>query len=649
MATNATEREIFEELRGFVHVWSQRRWKQRFIILYPGRLEVFLSDEKAKKTVQLQGCNIDEAGRSKSEKFDPVKSSLSFQLWIKLRRRVSFDEKLYQGTILTIEPVKGKKLLILVSKEETVKWRAAIEKAASLEGSLQHEAKASKVPDGSCSKRRTRSERSSGGILAKRNLQLRRPWSLTWEATTAKDNIANLTSGNEVEASEDNEYPGFLTSTQLESLWFELETFQGCTDFLKSNCLNAQALAYASLMIDHFKGCYQMGDSSLPDELRLEAWRGTLRRLIKTLVDHLLENNPTLESCQIHQEHMEQLWLACEVWVAGAVYDKIMGACKQMFSVKDKQLDQILAKLEKASPSLLGVRPEFTDFVLGDALQQFRMINMFHTPLEKAVCLRKTVNLIMDGIQRVTQSCSGALAQTDGLLPCTDDLLSFMLLLMARAKVKYLQANACYMQKFLFVQEEDYQRGELGYHITNFVAACEYLLSAEIQKIVADVIVAPTAATLNRTEILQGIGYEASNHSKVGPTMFTYGSSPRSIKALDRSLGEITDSPQQLHSFSTSNGHSRLPNNTFERLAESPPYQMNSSRSDSLNGHVCGVKGQASLSLGGDDVGSPKWIRDNYQVKKEETLMRSTRMTSQKPVLALPGSSPEFILSPTYV
>ena len=42
-----------------------------------------------------------------------------------------------------------------------------------------------------------------------------------------------------------------------------------------------------------------------------------------------------------------QLWSASEVWVFSAVHDKIMGACKQMFTLQDASMDSILSKLEK--------------------------------------------------------------------------------------------------------------------------------------------------------------------------------------------------------------------------------------------------------------------------------------------------------------
>ena len=51
------------------------------------------------------------------------------------------------------------------------------------------------------------------------------------------------------------------------ALWPNLATLDGCTDFLRSSCLNFQALEQATLMVYHFKGSYQMGDADLPDEV----------------------------------------------------------------------------------------------------------------------------------------------------------------------------------------------------------------------------------------------------------------------------------------------------------------------------------------------------------------------------------------------
>ena len=398
---------------------------------------------------------------------------------------------------------------------------------------------------------------SGGGVSGvKARIQLRLLSQLKWEANAPKK-----VKGEKAEK-------GVVRQVQpaaVKALWPDLDTLQGCTDFLKSSGLNTRALAHAARMVDHFKSSYQMGDSSLPDEFRIEAWKGTLRRIVKTLVDQLLASNPRLESaCVGNEENMSQLWSACETWVLGSVYDKIMGACKQMFGQKDKILDDNLARLDKVDPIVLGVRSEFKEFVLGEALLQFRMINRGRTPLEKAICLRKTINCIIEGIQSVISSCSGTTAEKDGLLPCTDDLLSFMLLLMARSRVKNLQANACYMDNFLSLQMEDEQGGELAYHVTNFVAACNYLNSGEVEKLVAAVPV-PSSNETTPTSVKspgsivssppvvtpvynRSYSFEPDVHTMSGGEIFTVNEFDGQSSSRRRSQGEI-----ELRSFSDKN------------------------------------------------------------------------------------------------
>lgn len=365
----------------------------------------------------------------------------------------------------------------------------------------------------------------------------------------------------------------------VKALWPDLDTLQGCTDFLKSSGLNTRALAHAARMVDHFKSSYQMGDSSLPDEFRIEAWKGTLRRIVKTLVDQLLASNPRLEaSCVGNEDNMTQLWSACQTWVLGSVYDKIMGACKQMFGQSDKILDENLARLDKVDPIVLGVRSEFKEFVLGEALLQFRMINRGRTPLEKAICLRKTINCIIEGIQSVISSCSGTTAEKDGLLPCTDDLLSFMLLLMARSRVKNLQANACYMDNFLSLQMEDEQGGELAYHVTNFVAACNYLNTGEVEKLVATVpapVVSPTSVVSSPPTVTpvynRSYSFEPDVNLMNGGEIFTVNVFDGQASGRRRSQGEI-----ELRSFSEKSlgerGSSKSGEQTFAFPRDSPEF-----------------------------------------------------------------------------
>lgn len=471
MAESIFEKRKEKENLGWIYVRSNSDWKRRYAMILKGNLQIFSSDKKdrVKKVVKIGGSRVFIVGPSSSP--NSVGESAVSQQWEKLLRQPFPDECYSRETsLVVIEPKKGKPCCLLaMNQKEANSWKVTIEEAESA---------LLKAPERLPNK--SSSRQGPNAIMLRATSAMRR----SFRSNKKVDACRKEASGNPKGNSEINYSELINTDIQrLDPLWPDLDTLQGCTDFLRSNYHHAHALENAKLMVDYFKGCYQMGDSSLSDEFRLEAWKGTMRRIVKALVDQLVTSNPSLESCMVNEEKMDQLWLACETWILGAVHDKIMGACKQMFALKDKVLDETLARLQKVDPLALGVRGEFENFVLGDALYQFKQINRFKTPLEKATCLRKTVNSILQGIQSVVKSSTTAY-QDIGVLPCTDDLLSFMVLLMVRAKVQNLQANASYMENFMYINKEDGDKGELGFHMTNFVAACNYLQSKEIKDIV---------------------------------------------------------------------------------------------------------------------------------------------------------------------
>jgi len=61
-----------------------------------------------------------------------------------------------------------------------------------------------------------------------------------------------------------------------------------------------------------------------------------------------------------------------------------------------------------------------------------------------------------------TEEGTGRAKSADDLLPCADDLLSLMVLLLTRASVHYLSANATFMDHFLSLQTPFQHKGELG-------------------------------------------------------------------------------------------------------------------------------------------------------------------------------------------
>lgn len=516
MAESRFEKKKEKENLGWIYVRSNSDWKRRYAVILDGNLQIFSSDkqDRVKKVVNIGGSRVCIVGPSLSP--NSLGESAVSTPWEKLLRQPFPDEGYScETSLVVIEPHKGKPCCLLaLNQKEANSWKETIEEAESA---------LLKAPERQTNKSSNR--QGPNAIMSRATSAMRRSFRSNKKVEACREEATgNLKGNSEISAVIEKINFSEVVNTdirRLDPLWPELDTLQGCTDFLRSNCLHAHALENAKLMVDYFKGCYQMGDSSLSDEFRLEAWKGTMRRIIKALVDQLIMSNPTLEPCLINEENMNQIWLACETWIFGAVHDKIMGACKQMFALKDKMLDVTLARLEKVDPLALGVRGEFENFVLGDALYQFKQINRFKTPLEKATCLRKTINSILQGIQSVVKSSTRALQDIEGLLPCTDDLISFMVLLMARAKVQNLQANASYMENFLYVNKEDGDKGELGFHITNFIAACSYLQSKEIKDIVSRAapktgrVSCPSglpASAVHDVNININVGEDTSNH-----------------------------------------------------------------------------------------------------------------------------------------
>ncbi|XP_024518036.1 uncharacterized protein LOC112341688 [Selaginella moellendorffii] len=438
-----------EEHANWGYLWSnQMQWKHQFVAVSPGKLQVFSSEQRdhLERKIFLNGGTTVKIVDSTESGNGSLNSSSKLHFWRRISRRSSCTNQYLpepEGAIVFIKTVQGKKMFLLVSNQhEAGVWKTAIEqrivlppkhkRAQSLLRALSLTSAPSKNKSVDEASRKTR------------------PLALRWQV------------GN-------NQHPADA-----------LDTREDCTAFLKSRYSNTNAFEAAMTMIEQFNGFYQMGDCQLPNELRIEAWRGTLLSIVRNLRDQLLTRTSDLS-----EDHSESLWLACETWVMAAAHDKIMGACEQMYAADDRKLAQKLSKLRQLDPSILGVNADLKDIAFGDAIQVFGMINTCRSPLEKAVCLKKTINFVMDGIQ--------ASSSKENQL-CTDDLLSLMLLLIAHAKLQHLQATACYMENF-FQMRDDQQTGELRYHITNFVAACAYLSSPEIEELVSSVVISPASSS----------------------------------------------------------------------------------------------------------------------------------------------------------
>lgn len=637
-----------DERTGWGFMWTSADWSRQFLVLTPGAFRAFSCNQRrsVEKTISLAKCIVGfhkpfALSEPKTSKYPPKK-----HIWKNLLKLVLSDQTLSKTDIavITIKPRRGKTYFMMFpSQAEGEVWKAGIEEAIVLADASDAKKDPKKLSRKSKAVQHASDAIDQTRMFFQTRSLLKPPFGLRWEAYSPLFRVlevkqtspsSKLFKGKTVSAGlMERERVETIDLKPAKPLWHDLETLQGCTNYLCSSYLNIRALEHAALMVDHFKGSYQMGDSSLPDELRLEAWKGTAHRIVKALVDQVLSNNPSVDDCLTNDELMDQLWSASEVWVFGAVHDKIMGACKQMFAVQDASMNNILAKLEKVDPAKLGVRAEFEVLVLGEALHEFRLLNQLRTPYEKAMCLRKTVMWIINGIQSLIKSCTGALKDMDGLLPCTDDLLSFMLLLMARAKVRNLHANACYMENFINLQK-DTNRGELVYHITNFVAACKYLHSEAVQELLADISF-PPKTSVSQMQVSISSDSRSSSPSFAGRSSSFGGSSGT----------HVTMSSSRADSLELEANPSR-----WEEFCD---------KSSCFDGNAfINWRGSGS-SLNGRDVSEFESIEDHSSPNKlwfteRDDPLGDDRHRSFHPsgfgkrVLALPGDSPDFLLAPTY-
>lgn len=658
-----------DERTGWGHFWSSSQWDRCFLVLTVGALRIFECDQRNKlqKTVPITKCTVEIHQPLAMQESSLGKKSLN-KRWKNLSKLVAADQSLSQTdvTVVTVNARKGKTcLLMFPSQTEAKIWKLGVEESGALADlhTLKRTPKAKFKSTKSLEKAFDAINHTQ--MLLKTNSLLKKPFGLRWEAhpplLKIKDGSTNSSpelSGTQTEGGNATNGILIVDLKPVKPLWHDLETLQGCTDFLRSSCSNFHALEHAALMVDHFKGSYQMGDSSLPDELRLEAWKGTTRRIVKSLVDQIVASNSSMESCISNDDPMNQLWSASEVWVFGAVHDKIMGACKQMFAINDASLDNILAKLQTVDPSVLGVRAEFENFVLGEAIEQFRTLNRLRTPLEKAMCLRKTVKCIINGIQSLIKSFTGALKDTEGLLPCTDDLLSFMLLLMARAKVKNLHANACFMENFLNLQK-DTNGGELMYHITNFVAACSYLQSSAIQDIVANISEAPSKNVIQMSQMSYSADEACSSSSSLFKSSTrSFERSSNSIDGGQKNSTRRASSPSRSYSLDSDVNGRSIDDYKWEGISEESSCfdgdAFNNWRSrDSLQRNRDGgilefdnTETSLVINLFSEHTRTG-WIE--REDSRENTKLKDLPMsTCRKGSYAFPGDSPDFILAPTY-
>ena len=154
-------------------------------------------------------------------------------------------------------------------------------------------------------------------------------------------------------------------------------------------------------------------------------------------------------------------------------HDALFAFVRRLNAERDRQLagivrgfsgSEALAAL-LASPRVAELRARG-----GPALESLRAGS---TPYEKAMALKDATAAIVDAFDSEQRGASRA-----GTGASTDDILSRLVLLLTAVPVPDLCTHAAFMERFVDVCDGDSLKGELGYHITNLLVACEFILHA---------------------------------------------------------------------------------------------------------------------------------------------------------------------------
>jgi len=281
-----------------------------------------------------------------------------------------------------------------------------------------------------------------------------------------------------------------------ERLWEAAAAADGPAQLLSLLC-SAPRCAGCAALLGELAGQWNRGFQLFPGSplaavavpARLECWRTELAALAGVVVAELLEAGGAYRSCRWHAPHADALQLAVENCLLHAVHPKLSAGMQGLCERADEAMGEALERLQRLPPHLLGVRSEWAQAALEpELLRRFRQLPLLTTPHQQCCCVRDTLKALVDNVQalRPPPGAQGEAQPPPMPMPCADDVLSLMVLLLARARVRNLVAACVYMDTFLCMTEATSHKGELGYALANFLAACEYARSRDVARLCSE-------------------------------------------------------------------------------------------------------------------------------------------------------------------
>ena len=263
-------------------------------------------------------------------------------------------------------------------------------------------------------------------------------------------------------------------------------------------------------------------------EERLMAWRGAAGNLCRGFLRALLACGGRFDSCATTPKHRESLLNAVEGYVMGSVQAKVLDGISRTFADDDAAFEVTLARVERLPPEALGLKQSHLAAVDQHATASLRSVS-------RLSCPRHMATAVCDVMRHLAQNCarlrtwaeeeraerrrrkreaaaaveaeargsesgaapgskdaqSGTRAngsddeeESPDSVPGTDDLLSLLVVLVARARPTRAVSLAAYMDGFHALVGAGH-KGELGFALANFLGAVQYVRSEQMREMLA--------------------------------------------------------------------------------------------------------------------------------------------------------------------
>ena len=283
-------------------------------------------------------------------------------------------------------------------------------------------------------------------------------------------------------------------------------SFDDCAEVFGSLPEADDAMAACDAAVRRFNFRYAASVDSTPEE-RLAAWRRECSDLCRSTLRALVSRGGRFGSCGTgrgtNPRHRESLVNAVEGYVAGGIQGKVFHGVLATYASDDAEAERALAAIESLPPGALGLHPSHLNAVDSFAVGTIR-------GLANASCPRHMASAVCDVVRHLAANCarlrswreeeerSGAslgagVANGDDVAdgdepapaPSTDDLLSLLVVLVAKARLRHPVSLAMYMDSFHALIGSQHV-GEIGYALANFYGAVQYARSEPMRDLLTE-------------------------------------------------------------------------------------------------------------------------------------------------------------------